>query len=68
MTHGAHFLEPAAAAMAAVTALNFLSVMCCGEAFHRLGVPGVEGLILVLVLYFCLMEEEKRRKEKKASL
>jgi hypothetical protein len=29
---------------------NFLSVMCCGEAFHRLGVQGVKGLILVCAL------------------
>jgi hypothetical protein len=26
---------------------SFLSVMCCGEAFHGLGIQGVKGLILV---------------------
>jgi hypothetical protein len=31
---------------------SFLSVTCCGEAFHRLGVKGVEDLILVGA-YFC---------------
>jgi hypothetical protein len=30
---------------------KYLSVMCCGEAFHGLRVQGVEGLILVGALF-----------------
>jgi hypothetical protein len=35
----------------AVAAPNFLSVMCCGEAFPSLGVQGVEVLILICALF-----------------
>jgi hypothetical protein len=41
---------------------NFLSITWCGEAFHRLGVQGVESLILVGALF---LFDGRRRKEGK---
>jgi hypothetical protein len=40
-------LELAVAAAAVAATSSFLSVTCFGEAFHRLGVQGVDGLILL---------------------
>jgi hypothetical protein len=54
---------------------DFLSVMCCGEAFPGLGVQGVEGLILVGALFLLDggrrregKKKEKRKENKKQSL
>jgi hypothetical protein len=44
-------LEPWVASAAAVAALKFSQCNILWEAFHRLGVQGVEGLILVGVLF-----------------
>jgi hypothetical protein len=55
-------LEPAVAAAAVVAALKFFQCMCCEEAFHGLEVQGVK-VWFWLMIYFCLMEEEKGRKK-----
>jgi hypothetical protein len=44
-------LEPVVAAVAGLEPSSFLSVMCCGEAFHRLGVQDVEDLIMIGALF-----------------
>jgi hypothetical protein len=45
------------AAAGVVAALKFFQ--CCGEAFHRLEIRGVEGLILVGVLFLLDGRQEK---------
>jgi hypothetical protein len=40
---------------------SFLSVMCCGEALHRLGTQGVKCLILVGALFLLSMTPTSQR-------
>jgi hypothetical protein len=44
-------LEPVVASVVAWQLSSFLCVMCCGDAFHGLGVHSVEDLILVGALF-----------------